>query len=151
MTEDRTSITLTRRIEASPERVFDAWIDPALIAKWMLSPAGDDRIIHVKTDARAGGRFSFKLLRQGQEIDHFGEYVEVERPRRLVFTFDAVVGDAPLEPRGTPTLITVALAALPGGATELTLTAARIPREYAERTESGWNKIAEAVARIAAG
>lgn len=148
MTEERTSITLTRRIEASPERVFDAWIDPALISKWILSPSGDDRIIHVKADVRAGGRFSFKLLRQGQEIDHFGEYVEVDRPRRLVFTFDAVVGDTPSASHGTPTLITVTLAALPGGATELTLTAARIPREYAERTESGWNKIADAVARI---
>lgn len=38
-------------------------------------------------DASAGGRFSFLVLRGGEEIDHVGEYIALERPRRLAFTW----------------------------------------------------------------
>lgn len=70
------------------ERVFDAWLDTGLLGRWMVGPAvRDERIVRLDLDPRNGGRFSFVVDRQGTEIEHLGEYLEIDRPRRLVFTW----------------------------------------------------------------
>ncbi len=77
-----------RPFPAPAERVFDAWLDPAMLGRWMFGPAvRDERIVRLQTDVRTGGSFSFLVERQGAEIDHVGEYLEIDRPRRLVFTW----------------------------------------------------------------
>jgi len=59
-----------------------------MIGKWMFGPAlRDEEIVRLSLDARVGGSFSFVVRRQGEEIDHMGEYLEIDRPRRLVFTW----------------------------------------------------------------
>ena len=77
-----------RHFSAPAGRVFDAWLDTALIGRWMFGPSlRDERIVRLQTDARVGGSFSFVVERQGAEIDHVGTYLEIDRPRRLVFTW----------------------------------------------------------------
>jgi uncharacterized protein YndB with AHSA1/START domain len=79
---------VARRFHSAPERVFDAWLDPGLIGRWMFDPTGrDEELVRVALDARPGGAFSFVVRRRGQEIDHVGEYLEIDRPRRLAFTW----------------------------------------------------------------
>ena len=86
-TAPRINVRVTRRYTAPPERVFDAWLDAEMIGKWMFGPAlRDEEIVRLSLDARVGGSFSFVVRRQGEEIDHMGEYLEIDRPRRLVFT-----------------------------------------------------------------
>jgi len=80
-------VRVTRTIRAPAERVFDAWLDPAMIPRFIVGPdVRDEELVHVQVDARVGGRFSFLVRRGGQAIDHVGTYREIERPRRLVFT-----------------------------------------------------------------
>lgn len=87
-TAPRINVRVTRRYTAPPERVFDAWLDAEMIGKWMFGPAlRDEEIVRLSLDARVGGSFSFVVRRQGEEIDHMGEYLEIDRPRRLVFTW----------------------------------------------------------------
>jgi uncharacterized protein YndB with AHSA1/START domain len=144
------TVRITRRFGASPERVFDAWLQPEKIAQWMLGPTGGkDEMLHVEVDARVGGFFSFLVLRQGQKIDHLGKYLEVDRPRRLVFTFDAVMLP---EGQPSPNPSIVHLDFVPDGSgTLLTLTHERVPQEFAEPTRAGWTKIVEAVAKLLEG
>jgi uncharacterized protein YndB with AHSA1/START domain len=76
------------RFSASAERVFDAWFDPVWLGRWMFGPSvRDERIVRLTLDARVGGKFSFVVNRAGTEIDHVGEYLEIDRPRLLVFTW----------------------------------------------------------------
>ena len=76
---------------ASPERVFDAWLEPELVTQWMSAAlkqfglTGDIR--RVEVDARVGGRFTFSDLREAGEAVHWGTYLEIDRPRKLVFTW----------------------------------------------------------------
>jgi len=128
---------------ASAERVFDAWLDPKMIAKFMFGPhLRDEEILHLKTDARVGGTFSFLVRRQAMEIDHVGTYFEIARPRRLVFSWSALAKGYADKPDGASR---VTIDIVPKGqGCELTLTH-EIPAEwvdYAERTQQGWTKIA---------
>lgn len=83
---------ITRRFRASSERVFDAWLDPKAIGRWFGPGLG--HMTRIDVDARVGGRFSWVQRRGADDVDHIGEYVEIDRPRRLVFTW-GVLPDAP--------------------------------------------------------
>jgi uncharacterized protein YndB with AHSA1/START domain len=136
-------IRISYRFDASPERVFDAWLVPEKVAAWMAAPARamtgtTDEILHIEVDARVGGRFSFKVRRQGQAIDHVGEYLELDRPRRLVFTWGVAGFDGSS---------TVSMDFTPDGAgTLVSLTCSGVTPEYQERTEKGWTTILGAIA-----
>src|SRR5262245_33774950 len=99
-------VSVTRHFDASPERVFDAWLDPEKIGKWMFGPAlREEEVLRIVADARVGGSFSFLVRRQGEEIDHVGKYREIDRPRRLVFTW-GIAGQSEDE-----SLVTIEIAA----------------------------------------
>ena len=80
-------VRVTRRFNASPERVYDAWLDRRMIGRWMFGPALREEVLAIAVDARVGGSFSFLVRRHGQEINHVGRFLEIDRPRRLVFTW----------------------------------------------------------------
>lgn len=87
MTESVHAVVL-RRFDVSAERVFAAWFDPVWLGRWMFGPnVRDERIVHLDLEPRVGGRFSFAVNRDGTAIEHVGEYLEVDRPRLLVFTW----------------------------------------------------------------
>ena len=75
-------VTVRRRIEASAERLFDAWLEPASLAAW-LHPGGI-ACSTARVDAREGG--AFEIL-EGPTLLHSGVYRVIERPQRLVFTW----------------------------------------------------------------
>ncbi|PWB95474.1 SRPBCC family protein [Methylosinus sporium] len=78
-------LTITRRFAAPPALLFDAWLDPKAVGRWLFrTPTGQSA--HVEIDARVGGGFAIHEQRGEILATHFGEYVEIERPSRLVFT-----------------------------------------------------------------
>jgi uncharacterized protein YndB with AHSA1/START domain len=70
------------------QRVYDAILDPAMIARFMFGPLlREEEILHIRNELRVGGRFSFKVKRSDAVIDHVGEYLELAPPRRVAFTW----------------------------------------------------------------
>lgn len=137
------SVRVTRRYAAAAERVFDAWLDPAMIGRWMFGPAiREEEVLRLQVDARVGGGFSFLVRRDGQEIDHVGTYREIDRPRRLVFSW-GIEGESRDESQ-----VAIEIAPLESGC-ELTLTHEMDAKwaEYAARTEVGWARMLEALGR----
>lgn len=135
-------VRVTRRFRASPERVFDAWLDPEMIGTWMFGPRlRDEEVLRIAVDARVGGAFSFLVRREGQEIDHVGTYREIDRPRRLVFTWGIAGASA------DESVVTIEIGPVATGS-ELTLTHEMDPKwaEYAQRTEAGWTTMLGALA-----
>jgi uncharacterized protein YndB with AHSA1/START domain len=135
-------VVVTRQFAATAERVFDAWLDAAYLERWMFGPAvRDEEIVRLSIDACVGGKFSFLVRRQGMEIDHVGTYLEIDRPRRLVFTW-GIGGESVDESR---VVIEIAPLAVGGESTgcELTLTHEMDSKwaEYRDRTQAGWSKM----------
>lgn len=97
MTSKPTAIAVqTFKVPAA--RVFDAIIDPDMIARFMFGPLlREETILHILADARIGGLFSYKVQRGEHVIDHVGKFLELDRPRRIVFTW-AIAGEGDDEP-----------------------------------------------------
>jgi uncharacterized protein YndB with AHSA1/START domain len=137
MSTDHPTVRVTRRFDASPERVFDAWLDPARAARFLFAtPTG--QMVRAEIDARVGGKFLFVDRRDGVDAEHFGEYLEIDRPRRLVFSFAV--------PNYPPTRVIVEIVAR-GSGCELTLTHEGVLPEFVSRTEAGWGMILEGLGR----
>lgn len=134
---------IKRRFSASPERVFDAWLDPRMIGQWMFGRAlREEEVLRIAVDARVGGSFSFLVRREQQELDHVGKYLEIDRPRRLAFSWG--IGTASEE----ESRVTIDIAPQ-GAGCELTLTHRMHPKwaEYAGRTEAGWTRMLDELAK----
>ncbi|MGD9600335.1 MAG: SRPBCC domain-containing protein [Gammaproteobacteria bacterium] len=147
MDTDNPSLTLTRRIDAPPARVFAAWTEPRLIARWWQPvPADGADAVRAEIDLRVGGRYRIVIRgADGAEHDVGGEYEEIEPDRRLVFTWAW---------RSTPTRVSrVRVTLAPdGGGTRLTLTHERFADETArDRHRGGWTRILDALADTFAG
>ena len=80
------SLTLKRRFNASPAKVFAAWTDPEKVMRWM--GPGEAKAVSAECDARVGGRYRW-LMRtpSGEEHDVSGVYREVVPDEKLVFTW----------------------------------------------------------------
>jgi len=133
-TQDRLHVYVERRFKATSERVYEAWLNPAMLSRWMFGPAvRDEQVVRLTVDARSGGSFSFVVSRQGQEVTHVGRYLQMDRPRRLVFTW-GIGGVSEDQSRVTIDLLSTRTGC------ELTLThelRAHLA-DYAAQTESGW-------------
>ena len=131
--EKNVEVQVKRRFSASPERVFDAWLDPDHAGKWLFAtPTGT--MTRVEIDARVGGKFTIVDRRDGEDIEHVGEYLEIDRPRRLVFSFGV--------PKFSSLFTRVAIDIVPlETGCELTLTQEGVLPDYADRTKQGWGMI----------
>lgn len=137
--DGKVTVRVRHRFAAPPERVFDAWLDPATAGRWLFAtPTGT--MVKVEIDARVGGRFSI-VRRDGDDVEHTGEYLRIDRPRQLVFTFSVPKFSA------ESTLVTIDI--VPDGAgCELILTHEGVLPDYEEPTKGGWAMI---LGNLAAG
>lgn len=132
MTGSLPSVTLVRRIKASPAKVWAALTRPEQMIRWWGPDAGPT--LKAEADVRPGGRFSivFRLM-NGDEHNPTGIYREVVPVEKLVFTWEWA---------GTPereSLVSFLLQPIEGG-TELTLIHEQLPDEAARQShEAGWS------------
>ncbi len=131
-------VRVARRIDASPERVFDAWLDPERARRFLFAtPTGE--MVRAEIDPRLRGRYCLVDRREGTDVEHRGEYLALDRPRRLVFSF-WVSGFHDQVSR-------VAIDIVPAGAgADITLTNGPLPAEWAERAREGWAGILDGLA-----
>ena len=79
-------ISIERSIAVAPERVYDAWLNPEAMA-FFLRPAPGVVCKDVEVDAQVGGRFALTMQVGTVEVPIHGQFTEMARPRRLVFSW----------------------------------------------------------------
>jgi uncharacterized protein YndB with AHSA1/START domain len=133
--ETEQAVEVEVRIAASPETVFDFLVEPGKMIQWM----GRSAIL----EPRPGGTFRCDM--NGSDIAR-GEFVEVEPPRRVVFTWGWEAGGSPippgsstvevlLEPDGDGTILRLVHTDLPGA-------------EEVRRHRAGWEQFVPRLAEI---
>ena len=140
-TAEKTSLERELTIAASPETVWEHLVDPEKALRWWGQKA--------TLDARPGGVFRMEVI-TGSIAS--GEFVEVDPPRRLVYTFGWEAGGAGPEilPAGSST---VAIELTPvGSGTLLKLVHSGLPGpEAVESHGAGWDNYLGRLAVAAAG
>jgi uncharacterized protein YndB with AHSA1/START domain len=135
-------VQLRRRLKAGADQIFDLWTKPDLMVRWM-SPFPGTVVCKASCDLRPGGAFSLVMSSEAASREVSGTYVEVDRPRKLVFTW---IG--PLT-NDVNTLVTVELNPR-GDETELVLTHERLPTSaIVEGHTRGWGHILDHLAGAA--
>jgi len=123
-TEGDKQIVVTRRFASSPEAVYRAHTEPAIIRQWLLGPDGWTMPVCI-SDARPGGSIRYEWARPGRGgFSITGEYVALEPFHRIVHVermhLPAATPDnhveTTFEPDGEGTLMTV-LMTLPDAGT----------------------------------
>jgi uncharacterized protein YndB with AHSA1/START domain len=83
---DRPVVSFTRLVKASPELVFKAFTEPEHLRNWW-GPRRLEMVV-CESDLRVGGRYRMvHRAPDGQEFAFYGEYREIDPPRRLVTTW----------------------------------------------------------------
>jgi uncharacterized protein YndB with AHSA1/START domain len=123
-------------IDAAPEKVFPYLVEPELLTTWIGEESWND--------PRPGGLFRLKF----SENVVRGEFVEVDPPRRVVFTWGHDGEDEVLPPGST----TVAFDLEPeNGGTRVRLLHSELPTAHeVEQHSEGWDHFLPLLAKVAA-
>ena len=125
-------------INAPIEAVFNAWLDPQLLSRFMLPMPGMPQP-ETEVDAREGGRFTIDMDVGERIIPHSGTYLELDRPNRLVFSWET-----PFSTDGST--VTLDFTTQDSSNTRIVLTHVRfIDEESRSNHETGWGNILTAL------
>jgi uncharacterized protein YndB with AHSA1/START domain len=124
-------LVVRRTVAATPERLFDAWTRAEEVRQWW----GPENVkcVAAEVDLRVGGAYRIaNELPDGAVLWISGEFLCIERPHRLEYTWRVGPADGPVE--------RVSVQFVPSGArTEVIVTHARIADERTrKRHEQGW-------------
>jgi uncharacterized protein YndB with AHSA1/START domain len=135
VTADR--VVMVRRVlPAPPDIVYDEWIDPVGMLEWMCPrPA---RAVKISLEPSVGGPLRIDIEDSGSSLYVTGTFVELDRPRRLRFTWSCSDWADP----SVQSLVTVTLAAHGVDETMMTIEHEQLPPEEVDNHERGWGTIA---------
>jgi uncharacterized protein YndB with AHSA1/START domain len=84
----RPSITLKRRLNASPAKVYAAWTDPEKIVRWFGPAQVIAGSVRADIDARIAGRYRISFdMEDGEHHEVGGVYRELVPNQRLTFSW----------------------------------------------------------------
>ncbi|MCR0981388.1 SRPBCC family protein [Roseomonas populi] len=124
------------RFAAPPARLFQAWTDPELAAQWLFTGLVGE-IAELAMDARPGGVFRLR----GALHEGYGEFIELEPPRRIVLAFGV-----PALRHGVDRFV-VEITPEAGGSL-LSLTKEGLPPDLTDETEGDWGVMFDRLAAI---
>ena len=125
------TIEVSRVLPAPVDEVFRWWTDEELLGRWM-SPTGS---VDAEVDLRVGGSFRIVMKDAGMQIDHTGEYFEIDRPHRLVFSWRSPY-------TGGATMVSVSFEAEGRTSTRLVIVHSGLPEAVADGHQGGWGTMA---------
>lgn len=141
---DNIKVEVSKEFKASAEQVFDAWLDPVNVGKWLF--ATDDGVMkQVEIDARVGGTFFIEELRGDDLAPHYGTYIEIDRPNKLVFEFTTSKEDA-------PSLVSIEITKTANGCHLILIHEMEaIWAEYKDMAINGWTMVLEGLGNMLKG
>jgi uncharacterized protein YndB with AHSA1/START domain len=140
MSGESKTVIVEQKFATDGGNVYDAFLDPSIARKFLFAtPTG--KMVRAEIDGVVGGAYIFVERRGDEDVLHTGEYLELIRPSRMVFTFRV--------PKYSSETSTVQIDIAPAGeGCDLTLTNTGVLAEWAERTREGWERILRAAEKV---
>ena len=136
------TVNISKTIHAPIEKVFDAWLDCEMLAQFILPSPGMPQP-DVENDPREGGRFTIVMHVGDDDIPHTGSYLKLQRPHRLVFSWESPYSTDDSEVR-------LDFSAIDENTTRVELTHVKFLHEEARSDhESGWGNILDKLDEVA--
>lgn len=127
------TIRVVRRFQASAERVYDAWFNPSLARRFLFATeSGEMQKVLIDREG-----FTIIERRAGEDFQHVGRYLALDRPRLISFAFAAGICGQELS---AETTVRIELTPL-GSGSELTLAHEGVPLDFVEQGERSWATI----------
>jgi uncharacterized protein YndB with AHSA1/START domain len=134
------NLEFSRQIPASPDEVFDVWIDPTCPGGPWFSPQNEQQQSKTILDAKVDGLFYHCVMAGGQSWVHYGRFTQLERGKLAEHTW---VCEAT---KGRESIVTTTFEARDGG-TFVKLVHAGVPDDDEGRAQgNGWTWILGALA-----
>ena len=128
-----TDLECTRQINATPEEVYDVWIDPTCAGGPWYSPQTDGMKSKILFTAKVDGLFYHCVTNEGRNWAHYGRFTKLERGKVAEHTW---VGEWT---KGVESIVTTTFEPKAGG-TFLTLRHTGVPDDDEGRQHAqGWN------------
>ena len=135
------TVNLSKTINAPIEKAFDAWLDPVKLSQFILPMPGMPAP-ETETDAREGGRFTIIMQVGDDKIPHTGQYLELDRPHKLVFSWESPYSSE-------NSTVTLKFSSLDAQTTNIELSHIRFLHEEARSDhEGGWGNILDMLNEI---
>ena len=129
-------VEIRRELPAPIDEVFRWWTEAALLERWM-SPMGS---VVAEVDPRVGGRLRIVMKDGPIEIEHGGEYVEIDPPRRVAFTWQSQFTDG-------PSLVSVSLEPSSESSTTAVVVHSKLPPAAVPSHAGGWGAMLDRLGR----
>jgi uncharacterized protein YndB with AHSA1/START domain len=84
--KDFQPLHLEYTFQASATSVYDAWITKPVAELWLFK--NETNQLYFETDLKEGSGFSVMEHDREKKIDHWGKYLEIDRPKTLHFTLE---------------------------------------------------------------
>jgi uncharacterized protein YndB with AHSA1/START domain len=144
MNDGAPALVIERLIPAEPRVVFEAWLDREAMQRFMCGGPGV-RVTRAECEPRVGGKFLIMMNVAGHDLPHHGEYLEIERYQRIVFTWRSHLA-------GEGSRVTLSFAAAARGQTALTLEHVGLAdAEMRGKHQVGWSHILSELAELTQG
>lgn len=138
LSQKTTEIELRRILPASCQRVFDAWRKPEALQHWW-GPTDNYAFAEAKIDFRVGGTYEISMRVVNKDIVRtcYGEYLEINEPTRLAFTWNWKHDETPMN-----SVVSLDFIELGPNKTELVLRHEKLPdTELGKSHKEGWNGV----------
>ena len=135
------TLSVSKTVHAPIEKVFDAWLNPEMLSKFILPMPGMPQP-EVENEPQQGGSFTIIMQVGEDKVPHTGQYLEISRPDKLVFSW--------LSPFSTDgSTVTIDFSEMPDGRTNVQLRHVKfIDEETRSDHEGGWTNILQVLNNI---
>ncbi|VEG51419.1 activator of Hsp90 ATPase 1 family protein [Mycolicibacterium aurum] len=138
-------VRVQRVMPATPEEVFDQWLDPDALADWMCPRPS--RCVAITVEPHVGGRVRFDVDTSGHLVLIVGQFLAIERPNLLRFTWSHSGWQDPT----ATSVVDVTFRPHGDDETLMSIEHSLLPPEAFDDHDLGWTRTAEQLAAVLSG
>jgi uncharacterized protein YndB with AHSA1/START domain len=139
------TVRVQRVMPATPEVVFDEWLDPEALKEWMCPRPV--RVVDVTIEPRIGGNVRFDVDDSGTRVLITGQFLTIDRPHQLRFTWSNSDWADPT----VTSLVNVAFEPIDDDQTLMSIEHSLLPTEEFENFDNGWTVTFDQLAALLHG